>query len=174
MRYRLALFQSISWTMEPWSVWPINSAVIYVISLGRNLIKFACASLLLLPFLQSLIGLLSNISHTAWRSAAVCAEPVLQYSTYPAFPSVPRRACNNLASYPDLKCGFLLDVFYTKNIFKLIIFFYMFLLYLFSSGLIEIRPVISLSLQKIRDSCLSSSWLHEIKSIKDIFTTYLV
>lgn len=160
--------------MEPWSVWPINSAVIYVISLGRKLIKFACASLLLLPFFQSLIGLLSNTSHTAWRSAAVCAEPVQQYSTYPALPSVPSRAYNNLASYPDLKCTFLVDIFYTKNIYKLIIFFYMFLLYLFSSGLIEIKPVISLLLQKIGDSCLSFSWLHEIKSIKDRFTTYLV
>lgn len=129
--------------MEPWSVWPINSAVIYVISLGRNLIKSACASLLLLPFLQSLIGLLSNISHTAWRSAAVCAEPVLHYSTDPTFLSVPSHACDNFASYPDFKYTFLFDIFYTKNIYKLIIFFYMFLLYLFSSGLLEIKPVIS-------------------------------
>lgn len=160
--------------MEPWSVWLINSAVIYVISLGRNLIKFACASLLLIPFLQSLIGLLSIISHTAWRSAAVCAEPVLQYSTDPTFLSAPSHACSNFASYPDLKYTFLLHIFYMKNIYKLIIFFCMFLLYLFSSGFLEIKPVISLSLQKIGDSCLSFSWLHDIKSIKDTFTTYLV
>lgn len=52
-------------------------------------------------------------------------------------------------------------------------FFSIFLLYLFSSGLIEIKPVISLPLQKIGDSSLLLSWLHEIKSIKGIFSMYL-
>lgn len=98
LRYRLVLSQSVPWAMELWLLWPINSAVIYIISwwdcsLGRNLIKLACASHLSVIDWIFNQYLLSNL-----RNAGVCTEPVLQYNMYSASSSVPSHLYNNFTS----------------------------------------------------------------------------